>query len=115
MTGYRLVGALRYNPATPTYALKAGAAKVVQGHRSSLPVRSTGNTVEPVTGTVRVQRPARHAPGLGQGDADPAGQARVAAAACSTKGLTAGSYTATVTLRQGSKRFNVSKRITVRR
>ena len=32
VTGYRLIGALRYNPATPTYALKARAAKVSKRH-----------------------------------------------------------------------------------
>ena len=40
---------------------------------------------------------------------------RVSLPLVSTKGLTAGSYTATVTLRQGDKRFTVSKRIRVRR
>ena len=56
VTGYRLIGALRYNPATPTYALTGAAAKVSKG-TIVLPVRSTGNTAEPVTGTVRVRGP----------------------------------------------------------
>ena len=33
----------------------------------------------------------------------------------SARGLPAGSYTATVTLRQGDKRFNLTKRLRVRR
>ena len=79
VTGYRLIGALRYNPATPTYALTGAAAKVSKGcdraagpqHRQH---RGAGHRHRPRA------RPARHAPGLGQGDADPARQARVAAA-----------------------------------
>ena len=81
VTGYRIVGALRYNPATPHVRPHGRRGQGRPRASIVLPVRSTGNTAEPVSGTVRVQRPARHAPGLDQGDADPAGQARVAAAA----------------------------------
>jgi len=113
VTGYRLVGALRYNPATPTYALSAASAKVSKG-MIVLPIRSTGNTAEPVTGTVRVRGPL----GTRQGSIKATRilpRKRVSVPLVSTKGLTAGRYTATVSLRQGDKRFNVSKRITVRR
>jgi len=113
VTGYRLVGALRYNPATPTYALSVASAKVSKG-MIVLPIRSTGNTAEPVTGTVRVRGPL----GTRQGSIKATRilpRKRVSVPLVSTKGLTAGRYTATVSLRQGDKRFNVSKRITVRR
>ena len=56
VTGYRLVGALRYKPAVPTYALKVGAAKVKSG-MVTLSVKSSGNTAEPVSGTVRLKGP----------------------------------------------------------
>lgn len=113
VAGYRLIGALRYNPATPTYALTSAAAKVSKG-TIVLPVRSTGNTAEPVTGTVRVRGPLGTRQGSIKETRILPGK-RVSLPLASTKGLTAGSYTATVSLRQGSKRFNVSKRITVRR
>ena len=113
VTGYRLIGALRYNPATPTYNLAASAAKV-SGGAIVLPVRSTGNTAEPVTGTVRVRGPLGTRQGSIKSTRILPGK-RVSLPLASTRGLTAGSYTATVSLRQGNKRFNVSKRITVRR
>ena len=56
VTGYRLVGALRYKSAAPTYALKVGAAKVKSG-MVTLGVTSSGNTAEPVSGTVRLKGP----------------------------------------------------------
>ncbi len=56
VTGYRLVGALRYKPATPTYALKVGAAKV-KSKMVTLSVKNSGNTAEPVSGTVRLKGP----------------------------------------------------------
>jgi hypothetical protein len=113
VTGYRLVGALRYNPATPTYALKGASAKVSK-RMIVLPVRSTGNTAEPVTGTVRVRGPLGTRQGAIKATRILPGK-RVSLPLASTKGLTAGRYTATVSLRQGSKRFTISKRITVRR
>ena len=56
VTGYRIVSALRYKPAHATYALKVGAAKIKAG-MVTLSVKSTGNTAEPVTGTVRLKGP----------------------------------------------------------
>ncbi len=113
VTGYRLIGALRYNPATPTYALSGAAAKVSKS-MIVMPVRSTGNTAQPVTGTVRVRGPLGTRQGSIKGTRILPGK-RVSLPLVSTKGLAAGRYTATVSLRQGGKRFNISKRITVRR
>jgi hypothetical protein len=113
VTGYRLIGALRYNPVTPRYALSASSAKVSKG-MLVLPIRNTGNTAEPVTGTVRL----RGALGTRQSSIRATRilpRKRVSVPLASTKGLRAGRYTATVSLRQGTERINITKRIRVRR
>ena len=113
VTGYRIVGALRFNPAVRTYNVSAGAAKVSKGF-IVLPVRNTGNTVEPVSGSVRVSGPLGTRQGSVKATRILPGK-RVSVPLVSTKGLTAGTYRASVTLRQGDKRFTVSKQIRVRR
>ena len=53
VTGYRMLGSLRYNAATPVYSLKLGAAKIAgTGSKKTLTlaVRNAGNTIAPVTG-----------------------------------------------------------------
>ena len=73
ITGYRLVGPLRYQPAAKRYALKAGTLKVSKGN-VVLPVRSTGNTNADGERVRDVQERDRHASRVGP-RADPAGQA----------------------------------------
>jgi hypothetical protein len=113
VAGYRIIGALRYNPTARTYKLSAGAAKVSKGF-VVLPIRNSGNTVDPIAGTVRMRGPL----GTRQGSVKALRilpRKRVSVPLVSAKGLTAGTYTATVTLRQGKERFEFSKRIRVRR
>ena len=58
MTGYRLVNSLRYGPATAKAAIKVGAAKVVgkgKARALTLAVRNTGNTLDPVSGSVKLK------------------------------------------------------------
>ena len=55
--GYRLVGALRILPAAPKTGLTAGTAKAVKG-TAVVPVKNTGNTLDAVSGTVRVKSSA---------------------------------------------------------
>ena len=50
----RLVGALRILPAAPKTGLTAGTAKAVKG-TAVVPVKNTGNTLDAVSGTVRVK------------------------------------------------------------
>ena len=72
VAGYRLVDSLRYNAATATYGLKAGAAKIAgKGTKKTLTlsVRNTGNTIAPVTGTVS----SRARPGPRTGPSRPPG------------------------------------------
>ena len=110
VTGYRLVGALRYHPSSKTYKLKAGTAKVSKG-QLVLPIRSQGNTNDAVTGTVRV----KGALGTKNGSIKstrilPGKQVKLALA----KNLRAGSYTATVSLKQGTLRTTVTKKLRVK-
>jgi hypothetical protein len=113
VAGYRLVSALRYKPAASTYALKVGAAKV-KAKMLTLSIKSSGNTAEPVSGSVRLKGPLgtrqssiksiRMLPGK-----------TLALELVSTKSLPAGRYTATVALKQGTFKKNVTKKISVKR
>src|SRR4051794_36324214 len=102
ITGYRLVGALRYTPAKPAYALKVGSAKVKSG-RFTLGVKSTGNTPAPVTGTVRVKGPLGTRQGSVKSIRLLPGKT-IALALLSAKNGPAGIYTVSVTLKQGTLR-----------
>jgi hypothetical protein len=53
VTGYRLIGALRLTPAARRLHLRAGAVRV-RGGRIVLPITNTGNTIDPVAGSVRL-------------------------------------------------------------
>ena len=57
--GYRLVGSLRILPAAPKFELTAGNAKA-SGSTAVIPVKNTGNTLDPVTGTVKVKGARGH-------------------------------------------------------
>ena len=113
VAGHRIIGAIRLNPATRTYSLTAGSAKVAK-RMVVLPVRSTGNSADPVSGTVRVQGPLGTRQGSIKATRILPGKS-VSLPLVSASGLAAGSYTATVTLRQGDQRFTVTKRLRVRR
>ncbi len=57
---YRLIGSLRLDPARPRLRVRAGALKVTgrTGRQAAiLPLRNTGNTVEPITGRVVLTGP----------------------------------------------------------
>jgi hypothetical protein len=109
--GYRLIGALRILPTAPKYGLTAANVKAVRG-TAVIPVKNSGNTLDPVSGTVSVKG-ARGTKNLaiaavkilpGKSVNIPAG----------TK-LAKGSYTAKVTLNQRGKRaLSVTKRFSVR-
>lgn len=98
--GYRLVGALRVVPNAPKNSLTASNAKA-SGKAAVIPVKNTGNTLDPVTGSVRVKgasgtknltiAPVRILPG------------KTVNLPAGTK-LAKGSYTATATLTQRGKR-----------
>jgi len=113
VTGYRLVSALRYLPAAKTYALKVGSAKI-KANLLTLSVKSSGNTATPVSGTVRLKGPL----GTRQGSVKTTGLLpgkTIALGLISTRNLPAGSYTATVSLKQGTFKANVTKKIKIKR
>jgi hypothetical protein len=116
VTGYRLVSALRYNAATPVYRLKAGSAKISgKGAKKTLTlkVRNTGNTVAPVTGTVKL----KSATGTKNGTVKSIKilpRKSVALALAKLRSLRKGSYTATVTLIQNKHKTTLKKKIRVR-
>jgi hypothetical protein len=109
--GYRLVGAIRINPATPKYAITGSKVKVSKG-TAVIPVKNGGNTVDGVTGTVRVKGAAgtknfeisnvKILPG------------KTVNLPAGTK-LGKGSYTATVSLTQNRKKaLSLTKKFTVK-
>jgi hypothetical protein len=109
--GYRLIGAVRILPAAAKYALTASTVKAAKG-TAVIPVKNSGNTLDPVTGSVKVKgaagtknitvAPVKILPGKSVNL--PAG----------TK-LAKGSYTATVALVQhGKKALAVTKKFRVK-
>jgi hypothetical protein len=117
VAGYRLVGSLRLDPAAPVLSLKAGTAKVTGTGSAKavvLPLRNAGNTVQPVTGSVRL----KGALGTRQRDLDavrilPGKTVNVLLSSART--LSAGSYTATVSLTQGGKTTTVTKKLRIKK
>ena len=76
--GYRLVGALRVLPAAPKLELTAGNVKA-SGATAVIPVKNTGNTLDPVTGSVKVKGAAGTKNLTVAGGEDPARQDRQSA------------------------------------
>jgi hypothetical protein len=117
VAGYRLVSSLRLNPAVPVLSLNAGAAKVTGTGAAKaivLPLRNAGNTIQPVTGSVRLKG------ALGTRRRDLAAvrilPGRTVNVLLSNAGtLAAGSYTATVSLTQGGKTTTVTKTLRVKK
>jgi hypothetical protein len=117
VAGYRILGSLRFNSPTPTYSLKLGAAKVSgkgADKTLTLAVRNAGNTIAPVTGTVRLKGPTGTKNASVKATRILPGKS-IALALLSGNKLSAGSYTASVTLTQGKQKFPITKKITVRR
>ena len=104
--GYRLVGTLRLPPAQKRYGLTAGQVKR-SGKAVVLPVTSTGNTIDAISGQVSVKG-ARGT--LNDNVAGlrilPGKKANLVLATSVRKG----SYSATVTLKQGSAKVLTAKR-----
>jgi hypothetical protein len=115
--GYRILGSLRFNSTTPVYGLKVGAAKIAgTGSKKTLTlaVRNAGNTIAPVTGTVRLKGPTGTKNASVKATRILPGKS-IALGLASGSSLSAGSYTATVTLTQAKQKTTITKKITVRR
>src|SRR5262249_49441038 len=114
--GYRLIDTVRLDPATPVYKLTASTPKTIgSGSKKQLvlPVKNAGNTVVPVTGDITISG----ALGSRSGDV---GSLRILPGKtvdvllATVKNLKAGSYTAKVTLKQGTTTTKVSKKLRIK-
>jgi hypothetical protein len=117
VAGYRILGSLRFNSPTPVYSLKPGAAKIAgKGSKKTLTltVRNAGNTIAPVTGTVRLKGPTGTKNLSVKGTRILPGKS-IALGLASGRNLSAGKYTATVALTQAKQKTTITKKITVRR
>jgi hypothetical protein len=117
VTGYRLIGSLRLDPATPVLKLKTGKV-TTSGHGSArvlaLPVTNRGNSLTPVSGDVDLKGPlgtrsthissVRILPGK-----------TVDVSLGRTKGLIPGLYKAKVELDQGDLVAKVSRNVRIKR
>lgn len=110
--GYRVLGTLRYDPSSPVHALKAGAAKVSKG-ALTLSVRNTGNTVDPVTGTVAIKGPLGTRQGTIKSTRILPGKS-IAVPVASAKKLSKGRYTVTIQLTQGTTKIKLTKKVSVK-
>jgi hypothetical protein len=113
VTGYRILGALRYDPAVPVHSLKPGAVKVTKDS-ITLAVKNAGNTLDPVTGTVAVKGPLGTKNGSIKAVRILPGKS-VAMPLASAKTLSKGSYTATIALTQAGKSIKLVKKVKVTR
>lgn len=105
---YRLISSLRLTAAKPRHGVRVGDARV-SGGSAVVAVRNTGNTVDPVAGSVRLTGPrgtvnatiaaVRVLPG-----------ALVDLKLSSTSALPKGTYTATISLTQGGAKVATAKR-----
>jgi hypothetical protein len=104
--GYRIISSLRMLPAQKKYSLVAGQA-ARSGKAVVLPVTNKGNTIDPVTGSFSVKGP--------RGSVNDNIPATVILPGKKVNiqvgsSLRAGSYTATVTLKQGGAKLLSAKR-----
>jgi uncharacterized protein YfaS (alpha-2-macroglobulin family) len=117
VTGYRLIGNLRMDPATPVLRLSTGKVTTVKLGGTptlALAVTNRGNTVKPITGNVALKGPLgtrnssirsmRILPGK-----------TVDVPLRSTKGLAAGAYRATVELDQGGQTTTVHRNVRIKK
>jgi hypothetical protein len=117
VAGYRLVSSLRLNPAKPVLRLEASAAKLAGAgadRAAVLPVRNAGNTLEPISGSVRLKGPlGTRQRSIGKLRILPGKTVNLLLS--SAKSLPAGSYTATVQLAQGTATTSITKRLRIKR
>lgn len=113
---YRLISTLRLNPPAAKRRLAVRAAKVrVSGSVIVLPVKNTGNTVSPVTGDVRIKGASgTHTGTIAARPIIPG--ATVNLGLGSTRGIPAGTYTVSVSLKQDGKRvLKTTQRLRVKK
>jgi hypothetical protein len=99
--GYRLIGSLRLTPSSKKLSVRVGSA-AVKGKSIVVAVRNTGNTIDPVSGRVRISG-ARGSRTVTVAATKVLPGSIVDLPLGSVKGLPKGSYTAKVSLSQGGK------------
>jgi hypothetical protein len=105
-----IVGRLRLNPKSKRPNLRVGATDVVgSGANRSLilAVRNTGNTLDPVGGTVKITGPTARNATIPQVSVVPGQVVYLKGGAL--RGMKGGNYTATWSITQGTKRFNAKR------
>jgi hypothetical protein len=107
---YNVIGRLRLNAARKRPNLRVGNTDVVgrgNGRSLILAVRNTGNTLDPVGGTVKITGPTARNATIPQVSVVP-GQV-VYLKGGQLRGMKSGSYTATWSVTQGSKRYTARR------
>ena len=105
-----VIGRLRLNPKSKRPNLRVGATDVVgkgSGRSLILAVRNTGNTLDPVAGTVKITGPTARNATIPQVAVVP-GQV-VYLKGCALSGMKGGNYTATWSITQGGKRYTAKR------
>jgi hypothetical protein len=111
---YRVVGRLRANPTRKRVSLSAGRNGFVgrgDGRQLVMPVRNTGNTLDPIGGSVAITGPTSKTNTVKQIGIVP-GQV-VNLVGGSLKGFKKGRYNATWTIAQGTKRYTARRSFTL--
>ncbi len=102
---YRLIGSLRAVPSASDQKLSATARVHETGNRSrgtlSLAIENSGNTIDPITGTFQIRGAAGSVSGSVPSEAIVPGATVLAPLTRLHGQLRPGSYTATITLKQG--------------
>jgi hypothetical protein len=111
---YRVVGRLRANPSTKRVALKAGTIGFIgrgADRQVVMPIRNTGNTLDPIGGNVTFTGPTGKTNPL-QAITPIPGQV-VNLVGGHVSGFKKGHYTATWTITQGTKRYTAKRSFTL--
>ncbi len=107
---YEVIGALRLNPKVKRPNLRVGATDVVgrgNGRSLILAVRNTGNTLDPVAGTVKITGPTGRTATIPAVSIVPGQVVYLKGGALS--GMKGGNYTATWSITQGTKRYTAKR------
>jgi hypothetical protein len=107
---FEVIGRLRLNPRSKRPNLRVGATDVVgrgNGRSLILAVRNIGNTLDPVSGTVRITGPTGRNATIPQVAVVPGQVVYLKGGAL--RGMKGGNYTATWSITQGSKRYTAKR------